>query len=127
MTYYEKGINMGNNLVLMQLAAKRKHFKHGIYYAKEIALVASNPDTFENGAPFTYGLITDSYKLNYLANHVALQENDVVLETYSPLNWDIKGKVKLDTGRLLQVKTITPTEEVISPMSIVKRYTITLG
>ena len=85
---------------------------------------------FGNGLKWTvkYAKITDEYKLAYLGSHISLQQNDVVIETYAPFNWKaIKSKIKLDTGRELRIKTATPFEEVISPVSIIKKWTITLG
>lgn len=114
-------------LMEMQQAVKDKHFRKGIYYKKLVSLTIDNEDEMEDGSPFQYKRITDEKTLAYLGNHISIQQNDVVIETYAPIEWVIKGKVKLEVGRLLQVKTITPTEIPISPISRIIKYTITLG
>jgi hypothetical protein len=117
-----------NSILLAQRAAKARHFRTGIFYELKPSLTINNEDLFENGAEFKYAKITDEYKLAYLGSHISLQQNDVVIETYAPFNWKaIKSKIKLDTGRELRIKTATPFEEVISPVSIIKKWTITLG
>lgn len=118
---------MSNGFLELQRAAKAGHFRKAIFYKKLPSLSIENPDGFEAGAPFSYGKITDEKTLTYLGGHISIQQNDVVIETYADFEWKEKSKIKLETGRILQVKTSTPTEEVVSPVSRVIKWTITLG
>lgn len=115
------------NLLELQEAAKAGHFRKAIYYQKTTALVVDQNDGFEEGAPFKYKKITDEKTLAYLGSHISIHQNDVIIETYAQFDWKEKSKVKLETGRTLQIKTITPLERVISPISRVIKWTLTLG
>lgn len=110
-----------------QKCAEDREFDSAVYFKLLRSVSVSAPDEFEAGASFRYRLITDEHALNYYQAYMSIQSNDVVIRTYAPLEWVIKGKVKLGTGRTLQVKSIMPEKEVLSPLSSVVRYTIALG
>lgn len=116
-----------NGLKSLESAVRAKHFREGIYYQKEIALNVEDIDTFSAGNLVKYALIDNEYKLGFIGNTIQLKMNDVVIESYSNVPWTIKGKFKLETGRILQVKEIMKKEEVISPYNRITRYTIILG
>jgi len=112
----------------LQQGAKDGHFKKGIYYELLRSLSVENPDDLADGAPFNYKQITDERTLAYLGAHISIHQNEVVIETYAPISWELKSKVRLEgQPRILQVKTITPMETVISPIARIVKYTITLG
>lgn len=115
------------NSAAIQRAVKAKHFRSGLYYSLQRAVSVEDNDEFESGTLFKYKKITDERTLRYLSSHISIQANDIVIETYNPLLWVVKGKVRLGASRLLQIKTVTPEEEEISPVSRVVKYTLTLG
>ena len=116
-----------NPLLNMQRAAKAGHFRTAIFYKKLKSLSVDKEDQFEDGSPFKYGLVTNETKLSYLGSHISIRQNDVVIETYANYDWILKSKIKLETGKMLQIQTATPFEEVISPVSRVIKWTLTLG
>lgn len=116
-----------SQLLAMQMAAKDKHFHTGLYYKKLPALSINNADEFEAGVIFKYKVITNEKTLNYLSAHISITQNDMVIETYSKAEFVEKGKVKILSGKILQIKKIYTTHIEISPVATIYKHTLTLG
>jgi len=115
------------SVLIMQKAAKAKHFHTGLYFQKKPHVLANETDEMEAGAPFKYGITTNIEKLEYFSAHIGLATNDLVIETYAPFDWVQKGKVQLEGEKLFQIKEIMHSDEDISPVARITKYTLFLG
>jgi len=114
-------------LLIAQRAAYARHFQEGLFFKRVPSIDAYKDDTFEAGSPFKFKILNEDVATTYPGGNISIKQASITLETFAQLEWTQKSKVKLATGVMYQVISVSMLTIETSSYNRIKRYVITLG